>query len=193
MTGHGFTLFETAIGTCGVAWSERGIVAVELPGRGSAQTAARLKRRVPGAAEGAAPGAVRDAIEAMAALLAGERPDLTGVVLDLQGVAPFDQSVYAIARAIPAGETLTYGEVAARLGDAAARAVGRALGANPFPIVVPCHRVLGAEGKAGGFSAPGGVAAKARMLSIEGARTSPAPMLFEALPITVRTDRPPRA
>jgi methylated-DNA-[protein]-cysteine S-methyltransferase len=187
MTGHGFTLFETAIGTCGVAWSERGIVAVELPGRGSAQTAARLKRRVPGAAEGAAPGAVRDAIEAMAALLAGERPDLTGVVLDLQGVAPFDQSVYAIARAIPAGETLTYGEIAARLGDpAAARAVGRALAANPFPIIVPCHRVLAADGKMGGFSAPGGAAAKARMLSIEGARTSDAPLLFETLPISVR-------
>ena len=194
MTGQGFSIFETAIGACGVAWSERGLIGVELPGRRPAETAARLKRRFPEATQTPAPPAVRDAIEAMVALLAGEPRDLTGVDLDLQGVAAFDRSVYAMARAIPPGETLTYGQIAGRLGDAgAARAVGRALGANPFPIVVPCHRVLGAEGKVGGFSAPGGIAAKARMLSIEGARTSAAPMLFEALPITVRTDRPSRA
>ncbi|MGI8840516.1 MAG: methylated-DNA--[protein]-cysteine S-methyltransferase, partial [Caulobacteraceae bacterium] len=133
------------------------------------------------------PGAVRAAIEAMTALLAGEPRDLSPIVLDLTGVAQFDRRVHAVARAIPPGETATYGEIAARLGEpGAAREVGRALGANPFPIVVPCHRVLAAGGKAGGFSAPGGVATKARMLSIERARTSPAPLLFDSLPISVK-------
>ncbi|MDQ2860889.1 MAG: methylated-DNA--[protein]-cysteine S-methyltransferase [Pseudomonadota bacterium] len=187
MNAQGFTLFETAIGVAGVVWSGRGVVGVELPQARERQTRARLTRRFPDAVEAPPPPDVRTAIDGMTTLLAGEATDLSGVVLDLQDAPDFERRVYGIARAIPPGETLTYGEIAIRLGEpGAAREVGRALGANPAPIIVPCHRVLGSGGKVGGFSAPGGVATKARMLSIEGARTSPAPMLFENLPISVR-------
>ncbi len=114
-------------------------------------------------------------------LLAGERTDLTRIALDMADVPEFHSAVYGVARTIPPGETLTYGEVAARLGDpGAARAVGQALGQNPFAIVVPCHRVLAANGRSGGFSAAGGVATKLRILSIERARTGGEPSLFDA-------------
>jgi methylated-DNA-[protein]-cysteine S-methyltransferase len=190
MSARAYTLFETSVGACGVVWSERGIVGVELPRAGERETRARLLRRFPGAEEAAPPPGVRSAIAGIVALLAGEASDLSAVVLDLGGAADFDLGVYRIARTIRPGETLTYGEIAARLGlPHAAREVGRALGANPFPIIVPCHRVLGAGGKVGGFSAPGGVATKARLLSIERARTSAEPLLFDDLPITVRFGR----
>jgi methylated-DNA-[protein]-cysteine S-methyltransferase len=107
------------------------------------------------------------------ALLTGERCDLSGAVLDMAGIQPFRRQVYAIARTIPAGGTLSYGEIADRLGDrSAAREVGEAMGANPFPLIVPCHRVLAAGGKLGGFSARGGVATKQRLLSIERANVA---------------------
>jgi methylated-DNA-[protein]-cysteine S-methyltransferase len=190
MSALAYTLFSTSIGVCGVVWSERGIVGVELPGPGERETRRRLLRRFSGAVESPPPPTVQSAIAGILALLAGEPRDLTAVALDLDGVADFDLGVYRIARTIGPGETLTYGEIAARLGRPdAAREVGRALGANPVPIVVPCHRVLGAGGKVGGFSARGGVATKARLLSIEGARTSTEPMLFDDLQITVRSGR----
>ena len=126
-------------------------------------------------------------VAAIRELLTGEPVDLTGVVLDEEGLPAFDRAAWAVARTVPPGETITYGEIAARIGDPqAARAVGRAMGANPFPIIVPCHRVLGADGKMGGFSAAGGVVAKARLLSIERARIDGAPLLFDDLPITVK-------
>jgi methylated-DNA-[protein]-cysteine S-methyltransferase len=191
MSAKGYTLFVTAIGVCGVAWSERGVAGVMLPQAGEGQTRARLRRLFPGAEETAPPPDVQAAIEGMAALLAGEASDLAAVVLDLEGLLAFDVGVYRVARTTRPGETLTYGEIATRLGDPqAAREVGRALGANPFPIIVPCHRVLGAGGKVGGFSAHGGVATKARLLSIEGARTGAAPLLFDELPISVRPGGP---
>lgn len=166
----GIALFETAIGACGVAWNERGIAGVQLPEANEVVTRARLRRRFPDGVEGAPPKPVERVIEAIAALLAGDAADLSEVALDLTRVAPFNRSVYAIARTIPPGSTLSYGEVATRLGDpSAARAVGAALGDNPFPIIVPCHRVLAAGGKMGGFSAPGGTATKRRLLTIEGA------------------------
>ncbi len=190
MSDRAYALFETALGACGVAWSRRGVVGVELPCSDRHAAGERLTRRFPGAVETSPPTRVARAIEAIIALLAGDPRDLSEVVLDQSDVPAFDVRVHAVARTIPPGETLTYGEIAARLGEpGAARAVGRALGANPTPIIVPCHRVLGANGKAGGFSAPGGVAAKARLLSIEKARTSAEPLLFDTLPITVRTDR----
>jgi len=106
----------------------------------------------------------------MTALLRGERVSLDDVALDMEGVQPFHRRVFELARTIPAGRTSTYGELATRLGDpGSARAVGEALGRNPFPIVVPCHRVLAATGKLGGFSAHGGATTKRRMLIIEGA------------------------
>lgn len=170
MASDGFALFETALGRCGIAWSERGVAGVQLPEASDAVTRARLRRRHPHAREGALSAHARRAIEGMSALLRGERVDLGDVELDMDGVAPFHRQVFELARGIPAGTTSTYGEIAARLGDpGSARAVGEALARNPFPMVVPCHRVLAASGKLGGFSAHGGAATKRRMLIIEGA------------------------
>ena len=170
MTALGYALFDTAIGWCGVAWSERGIVAVQLPAANDAATRAQVQQRAGGAREAAAPPAVTSAIAGIVALLNGGAGDFADVAIDLEDVPPFNRRVYAIARTIPRGSTLSYGEIAGRLGDpGAARAVGRALGENPVPIVVPCHRVLAAHGKMGGFSAPGGTATKRRLLTIEGA------------------------
>lgn len=177
MTGFGFTLFDTAIGRCGIAWGPRGILALQLPEATPASTRGRLTRRCPEAAEAAPPETVRDAIAAITALLRGEPCDLGSIDLDMGGVPEFHRRVYGVARAIPPGQTLTYGEVAARLGEpGAARAVGQALGRNPFAIIVPCHRVVAANGGLGGFSANGGAATKRRMLEIEGAGQD-APML----------------
>jgi methylated-DNA-[protein]-cysteine S-methyltransferase len=168
MTAYGFTLFDTAIGWCGVAWTDRGLAGVQLPEASEADTRERMLRRFPAAAETAPPAEVQRAIDRIVALLHGERNDLSAIALDMEEVAPFHRRVYEVARTIPPGKTLAYGEVAARLGAAgAARAVGQALGRNPFPIVVPCHRVLAAGGKIGGFSAHGGTATKRRMLAIE--------------------------
>lgn len=165
-----FALFDTAVGRCAIAWGNRGIVGVQLPERSEGETRARLLRRCGDAREATPSTEAQHAIEGIVALMRGEPRDLSDVVLDVEGVPEFHRRVYEIARQIPAGTTLTYGDVATRLGDAgSARAVGQALGLNPFPIVVPCHRVLAASGKMGGFSANGGVATKRRMLMIEGA------------------------
>jgi len=170
MTAYGFTIFDTAIGRCGVAWSDRGLVGVQLPEASEAAARERMLQRFPAAAEVAPPHTVKLAIDGIVALLHGEPSDLSAIALDMEGVAPFHRRVYEAARTIPPGKTLAYGEVAARLGAAgAARAVGQVLGHNPFPIVVPCHRVVSAGGKIGGFSAHGGTATKRRMLEIEGA------------------------
>jgi methylated-DNA-[protein]-cysteine S-methyltransferase len=182
-----FTLFETAIGWCGIGWGPRGIVAVQLPEESEAATRARLRRRIPDAPETDPPAQVQRAINQIVALLRGEPEDLSEITLDMEGIAAFNALVYVIARKIPTGETRTYGEIAREAGaPEKAREIGQALGRNPFPIIVPCHRVLGADGKAGGFSAPGGVDTKLRMLTIERARTSAAPQLFEALPLATR-------
>jgi len=175
-----FCLFDTAIGRCGIAWGADGVVAVQLPEADDGRTCSRMLRAHPGAVQARAEGDVADAIDAIAALLRGEDADLRGIVLDPSGVSAFERRVYAIARAIPRGATLSYGEVARRLGDASlARAVGRALGRNPFAPVVPCHRVLAANGRIGGFSAQGGASLKARMLLAERARVGDAPSLFD--------------
>jgi methylated-DNA-[protein]-cysteine S-methyltransferase len=166
----GFALFDTALGRCAIAWQERGVTGVQLPESSDDSTRARLIRRHPNARESAPSEAASRAIDGITALLRGERVDLTDVVLDLDGLPELHRRVYVLARAIPPGQTRTYGDIAARLeqpGDA--RAVGDALGRNPFPIVVPCHRVLAANGELGGFSAHGGVTTKRRMLIIEGA------------------------
>lgn len=180
MTAHSFTLFETGIGRCGIAWVESRVVAVQLPEAHERKTRTRLLKRCPDAREASPPPAVQRAIDDIVALLRGEASDLSTVALDMDGVPEFDRRVYEIARTIPAGATLSYGEIAARLGERGlAREVGQALGRNPFPLVVPCHRVLAAGGKAGGFSANGGLTTKFRLLTIEGARTTDAPTLFE--------------
>lgn len=180
MTALGFALFDTEIGHCGIAWGERGVAGVQLPESSEARTRACLLQRCPGACELPPPPEVQRAIDGIVALLRGERVDLSEVPLDMDRVGELERRVYDIARTIAAGATLTYGEIAVRLGDRGlARAVGQALGRNPFPIIVPCHRVLAAGGKAGGFSANGGLTTKLRLLSIERARTGDAPTLFE--------------
>jgi methylated-DNA-[protein]-cysteine S-methyltransferase len=180
MTAQGFTLFDTAIGRCGIAWSGPRVAGVQLPEAHELKTRARLARRCPLAREASPPPEVQRAIDGIIALLRGAASDLSAVVLDMERVPEFDRRVYEIARAVPAGATLSYGGIAARLGGRdLARDVGQALGRNPFPLIVPCHRVLAAGGKAGGFSANGGVTTKLRLLSIERARTSAAPTLFD--------------
>jgi methylated-DNA-[protein]-cysteine S-methyltransferase len=176
MSPVGYVMFDTAIGPCGIAWSARGIVAVQLPEATERETRARLIRRLPQAQEASPPAAVRRARDGIAALLRGEPADFGGVALDLEGVPAFHRRVYTIARTIAPGTTRSYGEIAARLGaPRAARAVGQALGNNPVPILVPCHRVVAARGRPGGFSAHGGIATKLRLLAIEtGANGMPA-------------------
>src|SRR5262252_8321447 len=159
-----FAFFDTAIGRCGIAWADRGIVGLQLPNSKPAQALARMQKSFPDAVEATPPETVQRAIDAIVALARGEARDLSDVPLDMRRVSPFHQRVYEVARMIPPGQTLTYGDVAERLGDRGlARAVGVALGRNPFPIVVPCHRVLAAGGKIGGFSADGGITLKLRM------------------------------
>ena len=181
MSAAGIALFDTGIGRCGIAWGEAGLLGVQLPEGSDAATRARLRRRFPDVGETAAPPAVQRAQAAIAALLRGEAADLSAIALDMAAVPEFHRRVYALARTIPPGTTLTYGELAARLGTpGAARAVGQALGRNPFALVVPCHRVLAAGGRPGGFSASGGAATKLRLLALEGVRTAAAvPTLFD--------------
>ena len=166
-----FELFETAIGHCAIVWGPAGIVGLALPERHEETLRARLRHdHTPADAE-VVPPDVRAAISGIRALMDGEARDLSAVTLDMSRIPDFDRRVYLETRSIPPGQTLTYGEIADRLGDRGlSRAVGQALGRNPFPIVVPCHRVVAADGKPGGFTAPGGVTTKQRLLEIEGAR-----------------------
>lgn len=179
---QGYALFPTPIGHCAMAWSERGLTGVQLPEQSEAATRARMARRFTPCRECPPPAAVQDAMRAVVALLSGtpsEPVDLSNLVLDMDGVPPFHQRVYALARRIAPGQTLSYGELARQLGEpGAARAVGQALGANPFAPVVPCHRVLAADNRAGGFSANGGVSTKLRLLQIERAHFN-GPGLFD--------------
>ena len=191
MTALNYCLFDTAIGACAIAWGERGLKGLQLPEADAARTRTRMARRYPDAVEAPPPDEVLEAIAAIAALTAGEPRDLTAIRLDMEGLGTLPRGVYEIARTIPPGQTLTYGEIAKRLGDPLhARAVGEALGRNPFAIVVPCHRVLAAGGKLGGFSANGGVVTKLRLLEIEGAQIGDqGPGLFDDLPMAVKAPR----
>jgi methylated-DNA-[protein]-cysteine S-methyltransferase len=154
--------FATALGTCALLFGELGIAAVRLPPAGAPTARGRAATDVPEP--------IGEAIAGIVALLDGERGDLRAVVLDERGIDGFRRRVYAATREIGPGETASYGEIAKAIGAPEdARGVGAALGANPFPIVVPCHRVLSAGGALHGFSAPGGIATKRRMLEIEGA------------------------
>lgn len=181
MNALGYSLFETPIGRCALVWSGHGLLGVSLPAANEALTRTRLTRHFPLAREALPTADAERTITRIVALLNGMPDDLADVTLNLAGVPAFHARVYAVARSIAPGATLTYGELALRLGEPhAARAVGQALGANPWPIVVPCHRVLAARGKAGGFSAPGGLRTKLRLLQIEGAALGGTPGLFDA-------------
>ncbi len=165
-----YTLFETEIGWTGLVWADKGLIGVHLPERDVEAARRGLLRRFPDASEATAPEALAPVMDRIRALLHGDKVDLSDAPLDIARVPDFNAKVYAIAQAIPAGETLTYGEIATRLGDKLlARDVGAALGQNPWPIIVPCHRVTAAGGKLGGFSARGGAHTKLKLLTIEGA------------------------
>ncbi len=189
MTEQNFTLFDTAIGRCGIAWNKRGLIGVQLPHADETATRRRMRQRYPNGQEVPPPAGVQLAINGITALLRGEPRDLAGIVIDDSDTPAFNAQVYAITRTVPRGATITYGEIAERLGDKTlARDVGQALGDNPCPLVMPCHRVLAAGGKPGGFSASGGVVTKLRLLTIEGAQPN-GPTLFEHLPLVSRGRR----
>lgn len=175
----GFCLFDTAIGACGIAWTQDALAAVQLPEATADGTRRRLLRYTGTTPELAPPAFVQAAITRIQALLQGAHDDLCDLPLEQEGLPPFYRKVYEVTRAIPPGKVLTYGEVARRIGEpGAARAVGQALGRNPFAPVIPCHRVLAAGGRSGGFSAEGGADTKLRMLEIEKARFDGEPGLF---------------
>ena len=172
-TAHSFALFETPIGLCGIVWNSRGVTGLQLPEATAERMRARIRRRWSD---------ITESIDRILALLQGEAVDLGDIALDLEATPDFHRRVYEVARTIPPGQTMTYGEIARKLGvPHESREVGQALGRNPVAIIVPCHRVLGADGKMGGFSANGGVATKRRILEIEGASAVGAGPLFDRL------------
>lgn len=176
----GHAIFSTALGFMGIAWNERGLTRLCLPQSSAESLERRLLRLegVPGKRfeDGSAPGWVGELIEAIKAYAAGETIDFSEVPVDLDGVDDFRLAIYDAARKLSFGETTTYGELAKRAGHSGlARETGAALGANPVPLVIPCHRITAAGGKIGGFSAPGGSATKEKMLAMEGVRVGPPP------------------
>lgn len=181
MDETGFAGLDTALGRCGIAWGPRGLRGIQIASGGSSH--AGFERRWPGLRENTPPPAILAAIEQITSHLSGKRPDYSAVALDFSLVTVWEASVLRAAQAIPFGETRTYGGLAQGLGDpGAAQAVGQALGRNPWPIVVPCHRITASNGKTGGFSAPGGALTKLKLLEIEGALAAEALPLFAARP-----------
>jgi methylated-DNA-[protein]-cysteine S-methyltransferase len=167
---HRYFIFETANGFCGIAWNDAGITRVQLPAR-SAEAAERLMlRRAPGTEPGMPTSVVSEAVAAVKRYFERNETDFSHLKLDLSGQDEFFKRIYAAARRVKWGQTTTYGTLAKELGGGPemARDVGEAMAKNPVPLIIPCHRVLAAGGKIGGFSAPGGAAAKMRMLSLEG-------------------------
>jgi methylated-DNA-[protein]-cysteine S-methyltransferase len=174
-TAHHYFIFETAGGFCGIAWNDVGITRFQLPTRSGRATERILLRRMPGAKPDAPPPEVVEAVAAVKRYFEGEETDFSGFTLDLGEQDPFFERIYAAARRVGWGHTTTYGALAKELGAGpeAARDVGQAMAKNPVALIIPCHRVLAAGGKVGGFSAPGGSAAKTRMLELEGVHIEP--------------------
>ena len=184
-----YALFETAIGTCAIAWTEvedsgsaPAVIGFHLPQQNAPLMERQIARSFGARKSDSFPRAIAEVINKARSHFAGRLQDFRAVAVDLRSVGQFEREVYDAARQIPAGETRTYGEIARSIGrPGAARDVGQALGANPIPLIIPCHRVLAANGKAGGFSAPGGVTTKLKLLRIEGAAiaTIPESMSFD--------------
>jgi len=169
-TGVAHAFFSTAIGDCGVAWTSRGLAWFQLPEASPAASRERLSRITGESPESEPPPWVGDAIARITRLLDGHDEDLSSIPVDLSSAPPFFRRVYEASRRIPRGRVWTYTELAAAAGSPeASRAVGQAMARNPLPVVVPCHRVVASGGRPGGFSAPGGLDTKARLLAIEGA------------------------
>jgi methylated-DNA-[protein]-cysteine S-methyltransferase len=187
MSGRGYTIFDTGIGRCGIAWGDFGVIGVQLPEAREIETRGRMLRQYPDARDLRPPLNVEIAIEGIGALLRGQPSDLSDVSLDMRGIHAFNQRVYELTREIPRGETRTYGEIATRLGaSGATHSVAQAIGRNPFMIIVPCHRVLEAGGYADRISPNGGAISKRRLLSIEGAGSPSSKTLFDVLLPVVR-------
>jgi methylated-DNA-[protein]-cysteine S-methyltransferase len=169
-TARHYFIFETVHGTCGIAWSSAGVSRFQLPDRNAEASERNLLRRLPGAKPGTPPPQVADTVAAVKRYFAGEKVEFSDVQLDLDGQDEFFKQVYAAARRVGWGHTTTYGMLAKELGGGweAARDVGQAMAKNPVALIIPCHRVLAAGGKVGGFSAPGGSASKIKMLELEG-------------------------
>jgi methylated-DNA-[protein]-cysteine S-methyltransferase len=174
-TAHRYLIFETASGFCGIAWNAAGIARFQLPARDARTTERNLLRRLPGGEPGAPTPEVAEAVVAVRRYFAGEEVDFSAFQLDLHDQDGFFEQIYGAARRVGWGHTTTYGALAKELGAGpeAARDVGLAMAKNPVPLLIPCHRVLAAGGKIGGFSAPGGSAAKTRMLELEGVHVGP--------------------
>ncbi|HYE28940.1 MAG TPA: methylated-DNA--[protein]-cysteine S-methyltransferase [Allosphingosinicella sp.] len=183
----GYAFFDSAIGRCAIVWRGEAVVGTALPDVSDQRTRSGLARRFPGVAESDPPPFVAEAIDRITAMLAGLREDLGDIAVDLSGGSGFERQVWEAARRIPCGEVRSYGDIAREIGaPRGAQAVGIALGRNPVPLLVPCHRVLAADGRSGGFSAPGGVATKFRILELEKAKRPGEPELFESLPLRVK-------
>jgi len=190
MAGRGYSIFDTGLGRCGIAWSDLGIIGVQLPEAREIDTRRRLFQLYPDAREWRAPADIEIAIEGIVELLRGGRVDLSDVTLDMTGIPAFNQRVYAFARTIPRGETRTYGEVASHLrASGAVHSVAQAIGRNPFMVIVPCHRVLEAGNYADKISPNGGAISKRRLLSIEGTHPTAGKTLFDVL-LPVAPPRP---
>jgi methylated-DNA-[protein]-cysteine S-methyltransferase len=175
----GYTLFDTSIGWAGLAWGDNGLIGVHLPDSDPDIARASLLRRFPGVTPADLPPDLATVINGIRALLRGEKPMLLDAPLDLARVPEFNARVYAMTRQIPPGETMTYGAIALKLGDRhLAQAIGGVLGRNPWPIIVPCHRVTAAGGKLGGFTARGGTRTKLKLIAIEGAPAAAQSDLF---------------
>lgn len=174
--GTHYTVFETALGFAGIAWNDVGITRFQLPSASVEATTRNLLRRAPGAIAAEPPPYIADAVAAAKRYFAGERVDFSHVTLDLAGQDDLFREIYAAARRIGYGETTTYGGLAKTIGRTdweAARDIGQAMAKNPVALIIPCHRVLAAGGKIGGFSAPGGAETKAKMLELEGVTLGP--------------------
>ena len=175
-TSSHYTLFDTAIGVCGFAWGERGLTHFQLPETSRVATEARIKRRSNGAAADPPP-PIAALIAEVQRYLAGEEVDFSAVAVDLSDLSDFQQKLYRSLRGVGWGRTTSYGDIAHALGCPDARDVGEAMGKNPIPVIIPCHRVLAAGGKIGGFSAPGGTLTKEKLLALEGIHPGGMPRL----------------
>jgi len=172
MAGHRYTIFETAGGFCGIAWNDAGVTRFQLPTSGEGSTENILLRRIPDAQKSSPPSEIQQVIALVKRYFAGEKVDFSAIRLDLAGQDDLFRNIYAAARRLGWGQTTTYGTIAKELGfgPEAARDIGQAMAKNPVALIIPCHRVLAAGGRIGGFSAPGGSVSKARMLELEGVR-----------------------
>jgi methylated-DNA-[protein]-cysteine S-methyltransferase len=182
MTVQHYHVFETACGFCGIAWSDAGISRFQLPSSTAEATTRNLLRRIPGAKPATPTAEVEQAVAAATRYFAGEKIDFSGFALDLDGQDDFFRQIYAAARRVGWGETTTYGALAKDLGITGwegARDVGQAMAKNPVALIIPCHRVLAAGGKVGGFSAPGGSTTKLKMLELEHVHIGPGQQSLE--------------